>query len=865
MDFHVTGDRGQGVWNIGSERSEGANQATTNVGALWGDTIDKAGPEGLLFLRSYTQPSSSPSPPPPRDPSTLNDQPPESAAHARGSASETTFAQEAYTTVERYTGEEGLLREEPWNFSDGQVEEVIFYHETGLTPDDPQVRAALAAIDGEIEGIAEAWDFPTPQDQENWRQQLNDSKGPYARSLQRVHKHHFEQELQSYGKEHGLSEEEMAQLRFLHNNPEYLDPDSDAAGMLSTIEADALAETERVLGFTLPEDAPLVDKEGSNAAIDAGHPAAYRAVVRERIANGEIDVEALAAETGLSEEEVTSYLIHHLNGNEILDAEIENVDGIVMENVRAEHGIVGDFPIEADYQGVLNEDFQRIFYRNLTGPDSDLTPDERDAVMAMLEEPVDPEIVNHPIFLKTVEEVRGLNNLPDTWMPAIDGLSSLRNLDPGRETIWRFLDYNDEFMNEAILFVTGLPDGPQKAVLLNFLKIISDAIALLKEKITEMMIENAQLNKELSEVRMETALNKVAEQKKKMDEAKEKNPFKQFLEGVGKIFEWMGPVGRVLLGAVLGFMFGGPAGLAVALAVGILVEAAPDAVKAVFEGLIDFCCKIFGDKFGALVGMVLILALMLKGGSAFLAGGGLQLFALSGAAERFFIDTCGMDKQDAMIAAMVMIIVVELAASAAMAKAASTTGQAADSLEAAESTASTYTRAADMADQVGAHDLATKWRNTADQITTCSNDVKDAQGALKAAEKTGDANEIAKAQGNLAEKQQALDNKLAEVDGQLAKKFEKWAVKFEAGGNIASGVIQISSAIEQARLEMRLAEIDAEIEMLTAMIKVLQKLIESVLQGGTELADWLGYTGEQQDRSYNEKSMTLSGIYEQAG
>lgn len=394
----------------------------------------------------------------------------------------------------------------------------------------------------------------------------------------------FEKTLSKFATENNLSEEQVAQLRFAHYNPEVVS-DPKIKEMLGDIHTTALSTMSAKWGFP-PGFIPGSSNIQFNAKIEYANDEAFKTLLQGA------DLKGLSQQLGMSEADAKG-MIEFLHFNKELATEmlssssqmkqmlgiedgkqlkqllnkLNELEDSSLKKTSKEFGIPAGFIPNvgtATYNATIEGEFLHQFDINLRNQRPLLTNQQIAEVRAALADPLNPNIsaetktLIQNIYSQTIEQVRSQFNLPVGWAPPINQLTALANVPGNVRASWSAVEQSSEQLNLLATFVDAMADNPAKALLINVMKMISEAINLLKERIAQIQVLDSELGQKISQAQSEASLYKIDLQKEKLEEARAKKakmaPLMTFMKVLGPIIAvlmaplmmMLGPIGMVI-------------------------------------------------------------------------------------------------------------------------------------------------------------------------------------------------------------------------------------------------------------------------------------------------------------------------------
>jgi hypothetical protein len=703
-----------------------------------------------------------------------------------------------------------------------------------------------------------------------------------------------------------LSEEEVAQLRFAHFNPEAEGIDPSTKERLAQIHANAANALSSNWGIP-PGFTPNPDNTRFNAEIESAYDDAFNQTLEAQ------NLQELAQALGMSEEEVAG-LLEYLHNNpdlmeqmagdnelmrntlgldsdekfQKLQAALENIEGEALNEIAAKYGLPPGYKVKpntVNFNARMNGLFAMKFNYNLKHQEPPLTQQQINDIKAALADPLNPNVTAETrtliqqIYNQSVSDIRAEYNMPVGWAPPVTVLGSLEP-PPALRAAVAGIENLEESLGLMATFVDAMPDSPAKALMINILKIISDAISHLKEQIAELQILDAEISKLLSEAAKDKGLFKVELQMDKIQEMKDKKAKMAPLMNFMKIF---GPIMKVLMMIIMivmaAFTGGASLVLAAVLIASMIQEMATgnNFLTQMFEAIM----KDVPSPWNIVVSCLICAVVAVSGGVVGIMMAMDLFFSKSGIIQEI-VKQCGGDEMAGEIANMVCQLVAEIVLAIILTI---ITGGAAGAVmvgaivaKAAQMAANILTKVAEVLERVSRalvkiaqviEKLATKLANFAKQLGDLSRQLemtnaalKSAQKAQKAAETAGDTAKAAQEAANVAELTK-VQTKLMQQINDMVNLVGKIYNVFTVTANLIEGVAKIDQAriaFIQADLARILAEFDAEIEQLETLIKLLRQLMNKIMEGMQSQGEWLVELGNLQSKMWTDLSTTASAV-----
>lgn len=302
-----------------------------------------------------------------------------------------------------------------------------------------------------------------------------------------------------------------------------------------------------------------------------------------------------------------------------------------------------------------------------------LSPEKKAEVMKAINDPMSASISEetkqllNQLFNQAANSVRAEYGLPGDWSPSASALRKAVNVAPTYQSAAATISGMETQVALAITYVEQWPNSPTRAMLLNVLKIVSDAISQLKQQLGIMMQLDAEISTKLGQAHLDTALLKVHEQLQKLEEIKEAQEKQQKMAALGPLFTFIEVIIATL---TMGFaMMAGPIlGPVIAAAVAAnFVLKQTDALgedmglfKYMFETVMKKMQEMFGEQLGWFVAALLTMAII---GPMIAANPmlGIQMFFEdSSLIQSFLTDVAGAEEMTAQIIAMSIQMITEI-------------------------------------------------------------------------------------------------------------------------------------------------------------------------------------------------------------
>lgn len=735
-----------------------------------------------------------------------------------------------------------------------------------------------------LEGVINQINLYSEIESGNWSQLLGGVQDSFKENLEASYIESFEGLLKD------LPPDQAAKLQFAFYYPELANP--AIKEQLVVLQAQAVGSLSKLWG--IPDGhIPEVSKESINdfkAEIGKSYYDTFESTLDK------YDLSKLAQELGLSEDEVAGYIKYlHFHpdakfpGSDQLKDAVADIEKIALGKVRGDYAIPDGFDIDSGaviYDSILNGEFMRQFDYNLNNREPPLTSAQIAAIRVALGDPLNPNVTGETkaliqqIYNKTVEGIRSEYNLPVTWAPPISLLGDIGNISDKTRHLWNAINEIQDRLNSAHNIVNGMKDGTQKTTLLNILKIISRALADLKELIAFMQTEDTVISSNMTELDRKLLKLKEKEIEKKQAEIDEK---KEKLKPWTDLMNWLGPV---LLVATCIFLtlVAGPVGLA--LAAFLIAEQATgkDTLGKAVQSAGNAIADAGMPGLAVAVEIAIIAAICLVSGPGAFNVGAHLFFEESAIMERFLKDVCkiendwvvmGITMGIQMLFEIIVLLALTIVTGGAaaplliasiMSKVAAVTAKIVNQLvtllmkimgKLGKTVDRVLERLCEMLLEIFSKlmEASQKWAQIAKNLE------KGVNTGAKAAKEILKENKTA-----LKKAFKAMREATEEARDEAAEVFRlfQWLIK---ALTVSSSGVETYSSYREMRNELVLADIalisgeyDSEIERIEAMIKLLRKILDKILEGLESSGTWMSDVGNQQSKFWGDKSAVASQI-----
>ncbi|ADI38950.1 hypothetical protein [Waddlia chondrophila] len=766
-----------------------------------------------------------------------------------------------------------------------------------LAGDSPELKSLLAnfqhsvnssttTLDGLLQELYVSWEISTG----DFSSLTNSFKETFANKLTQEFDKAFEAELTKFTDDPEL----QAQLRFVHYNPDAEIPEN-IKSMTQTVEQNAINQMNAE-GWNIPQSyTPPSNGLSYNMRMQNSADEMFEGMLQNW--DPPLTPDQQKALRNMY------YGVEKPAGD--LAAVLQQIESGVAAELAAAFGLPDGFPVPKgsfSHQGNINGQFQMKFLELLNA----LPADQKAAVLQAINDPMNPAIsaetkaLLNKLFNQAAGSIRAQFGLPEGWTPSASVLREIGTMSPENQSIATQISEMETEVALAISYVEQWPNSPTKAVLLNVLKIVSEAIATLKAQLAIIMQKDAELATKLGQAQLDTALLKVHENLKKLEEIKNKQAKMKALGPLFKIFKVIsfiftavlclaaGPVGWAILGVLIADMAINGLDSDKSL-IGKAFEAVSEAITGLLESwgfppeLAQMC---------ALVVNLMICVAISMAGSPML---GMQIFfEHSGIIQSFFTDVCGCDPMVGEIIAMVTQMVVEIVVmilltivtggAGATLLVASVVGRVAMMVgKVVQKIVTIIMRVAQLVMKIA--QAAQKFARLSQTLMKISMELmnfalkvnKIATKIIQWAQKTLRlTKQVTQSMGKV-KWTKSLKNAFSKTSKTGVQQFDdavnalrkqldvaKWLFR---GIGVTFGVLQTTVVVAQFRNSLLAAEIarirgdmEAMMTELEAFIQVLKKMVAKILEALSGIGEWIGQIGQQQGSMWKEASETMDAV-----
>lgn len=758
-----------------------------------------------------------------------------------------------------------------YSLSEEQVSQLVFGHMTGQEPQDPE----LAKIYGELENEMAAQSAMI-EDGTVLNTATQDVKEAYKKSLTNTYSESFEERLAALAlpppEGEGLSKEDIAKLRFGFYNPDSADP--SIKSKLDEIKTAVFGEMAEDWGLPSGYSIP-VDTEKFVAELTIDFDTAFEEAVDEHIASLDLPDDEKAT---LKDQVLYKHYYPDATVSDLVGQLTDQIEGQVKTEFATSHGIPSDYSIKPgfSYEAKINGMFSLQFDENIRGWDPPLDDETKQAIYNALADPTNPNIPKNikdlidSIFNKTLTQIRAQYHLPDDWMPDDSTISELGRLNASAKLALSALESGVEQIILMFAAVNAMPDGPGKAVFLNILKIVSDALAELREQIAIMQSLDSDLASKLSDQQLEANLEKIRKQTEEIEAQKKQDAKMKPLQDFMKI---MGPLKYVFMVvmAVLGGALLGPWGLVMALTLCALLIADDVMGKSgPMKALFNSIEQNVSPKALAIFCKFLVAVACCLAGGPFL---GVLVFFENAHILQDIMVACGVDPMIAACVNLGLQLVLEIMVMIIL------TVVSGGALGAALVT-NAIARIAQIVEKVTRYAVTviSKISQILSKLsTTMSNYAKLSQMIAEAAAAVSKASTKV---GKACDKMEEFYIKLLDIASRLKKGGETAETAMDEFKEITDWFRGVMYTLDTAQLlygvsmgtstavvnsikastVMTLAELDAAITELEAIVKNLRKIIQQMFEALSGLADQYSDIGATMSKLWSDRTQVASNV-----
>lgn len=714
----------------------------------------------------------------------------------------------------------------------------------------------------------------------------------------------FEAQLENYTDNPEL----QAQLRFAHYNPG--SGGSDIQAQLQQLQQAALSQLNSE-GWAVPQNfTPSTDTAGYYFKMESAADDMLEAMLDNYVnPDGTVLTES-------QKNQIRNMYYGVTPQSGVLGDIAAGMEATIAAELATAFGLPDGFPLPkgAGHSLSVNGAFQQKFMELLNS----LSPEQKAEVMKAINDPMNSSISQetkellNKLFNDAATAVRQQFGLPDDWTPSTSAIRGVANMLPTNQSALAAVSDLESEVALAITYVEQWPNSPTKAMLLNVLKVVSEAISNLKQQLAIIMQKDAELSTKLGQAQLDTALTKVDENLKKIQEIQDKQAK---MEALGPLFKIM-EVFMLIFTVALCFMAGPIIG-AILAAVIIADFAVKQSgamgedkgfIQAGFEAVVDLCVELLAPLIGEEAATAVGLAINCAICTALIFVNpmlGLQIFfEHSGIIQTLFTDVFGCDPMVGEIVAMVTQMVVEIVImiiltivtggaagpllvaniSANVAKA---VGKAAEMavkivmrvIQVMMKVATALQRVGGIVGKVGKaiQQMAQRMVRLASRLAKLSVKMtKYAEKVSKASKTVMQECQKAKNAGKLGWKE-SIKNAFKggsktgnpEFDSavkQLKEHINFMKYLFKVFGGVYTAVqlttvgAQVANSVTAAQIARIRGDMEAMMIELEAFINVLKKVLNKILESLSGMGEWMAQIGQQQGSMWSDLSQSMDSI-----
>lgn len=780
-----------------------------------------------------------------------------------------------------------ILEQEKPPLTEQQVAQVIHAFMTGQPPDssaDPQVQNVFTMWNTDIQKLLAQ--VPAGSPLSDAIQEVQDA---YTNQESSDYSDAIDQELEQLGQPppagQGLSQQQIAAVKFALYNPDSTQTDPSVEALVEQVKSGALTTIAPQYGLSSTSTVPLNSNQ-FNASLSSQYYSSLEDAIDQKLASMGLNPQDAA----VVKDQILflyTYPNSSVNVNAMVPGTNVSVASLATElqsevttSFNSANGIPPGSNVQTSstFANMLSGGFQTQFATNLKNWSPPIDSANQAAINNALQNPSSSipsniqDLINQ-IFAKTVSDVIAQYNIPDpTWQPDSTTVSQLgQPLSPQIQTALNLVNGAQQQVQLTLNVVSTLPPGPGQTLYLNVLKEVAMALANIKKAIASAQGIETDLEQRLNK---EQANEQVLKNQEQQDEINQQQSKQAKMKPLQEIMKFLGPLKYVMMAvmAVIGGALLGPAGVVMALAVCALMIA-DDVMgdKGPIKQLFNAIAQINNPAL-QLFCKFLVTAVVCVCAGPFLGG----QFAFENA-NLFgsILQAMGVNSAAANIANMVMDMVFQFASMILMTV---VTGGAAgalliaDALEAAAEVVSTVCRAVvtiarsvvqivskvvdSVADFLG---LAAKIASqaTADAATVTEDVLPQVTKAAELFER------IADYWGNLAEDIASGDSDALEEFKNVTNMMGK-LMKAEDVASATVGIAQGGMSIQLNLLKMQLAQatgyLDTIITELEGILKGLNKIIQMLMAAIQGQGDWYSQLGQVQNDFWASNTKTMTDI-----
>lgn len=628
------------------------------------------------------------------------------------------------------------------------------------------------------------------------------------------------------------SPETVAKLQMAHYFPQFADP--AVSDLLQKTDASALGKFGKLLDMPPNGAKPPVDSH----AFQVGISNKFNSAVEAHIAT-------LGAKAGMTPPQIQGavFLFNHPGAvtNPQVKSVVDAATTLTTQQMNIPQGfpiVSGQFMNDSKLQGNFVQDFQSNL-RSLP-----LTTPQFAQIKGALADPnqmatLDPAMakVIDSTFGQALSSVQSTFGLPANWTPNV-APATLNTY----TTMFAGLDTAKDIVNQLAAQYAATHPNAQGTSYMNAIKIVSEAISELKSQISSMEVQDSQNAQVQSKAKLAMKLDEVAKQKQEMltNRANEKKMAQLAALGpLGKVFEALMIV--FTGGAMLPFLLP-------VLVADDIVAATNNQGQGLFQQMFNAITtglensikpKSVADGIASALKFMLVTAISMTGNVMVFSK---LLFSDSNCLTNF-LTACGATDSAAQIANMAMglafqavILAVQIILSGGGALAGVMAEMAAKVAQLLPKIVGTVSK-------------------ILDKITEVAQKMMDT--IVKAAEKIGP--KFAKVVQGYFDTVQGATRDSAEG----MSKFTKVQLVVNVAGTVAQAASSVGSIIQnvgEAQAAQQKGEMEAYVAKLEAMLQVLQNVLDKLLSGLNNDANWMKNISDSQNKYWQGLSQAATSI-----
>ena len=677
----------------------------------------------------------------------------------------------------------------------------------------------------------------------------------------------FNNLLTAYAKANNLSENDVAKLRFAFYNSDanasgQLSDGSDLTQVLQTLTKQA-QESAKANGYDVSKLSPPIDNSAYNLNISDAYNSAFE--------------KAVNADPSLNADQKAALIYQHYNPVPTVPGvnqkTLETFQKAALQNVAKEFGIPPGWTPELNsqiYNAGLTGGFKVNLQMNLDdyASSNNLSEAQLSALKNAIQNPNDPNIpadikaMAKSVMDKTIQDTKTQNALPVNWQPSVGEISNVFSDIASDPVTTGFVQMREMLNSAAKQIQLLLPDGPFKSKTFDLLMIISKAIIEAQNTVYELQQSHSEMSKKEGTAKLGMQDQQIREQKEQNEEIAKQMKKQQEMALAMKI---LGPIMKILeviMNIVTGGLFGAIFGV---------LDQKFNIVTKIIQGLVDGVCKFIDalipsngnpdlerfksglKAFMQLVVMVLVLAV---GAPALMALGpmkfieiGIRLFTESDIIKQFCL-MCGIPKDKIQWVVMAISIAISIAVAVVLCINPANAVTAVTNLatKITETVMSIVQKVMTVMEKVMdflknikilgkivqfLEDVGTKVKDIVNKVVDKIKEILD-----KVVDKVSDVlnkildklkqNKIMEKVGDFLEN---IITKIKNDDQAFMQNILKWVNLGQSVVGAAQSTVSGVSNLSQMKVADTRGKHEAQIQELETMIKMLQKILDSLLHG----------------------------------